>query len=111
MTHCSLCRLAIFDHFHISYHKDAWITPPALSLDMQPCCDNSTGPIGLVVVRWSASFPHCKYQKESCNMHACCDKSYKAHKFGSLGVITSVMYSGGEGVACMSNYSGINHDL
>ena len=54
MMHCSLCRLAIFDHFHISYYTGAWMTPPALSLDMQPCCDNSTGPIGLVV--WWSSF-------------------------------------------------------
>ena len=25
-------------------------------------------------------------------MHACCDNSYKTYKFGSLGVITSVLY-------------------
>ena len=60
MMHCSfLCGLAIFDHFHISYYTGAWMTPPALSLDMQPCCDNSTGPsyrIGSLVVIISALY-------------------------------------------------------
>jgi hypothetical protein len=68
MMHCSLCRLTIFDHFHTSCYTGAWMTPLALSLDMQRCCDNSTGPIGLVV--WWTSLPHFLYQPVGV-MYAC----------------------------------------
>ncbi len=101
--HCSLCRLAIFDHFHISYNTGvAWMTPPALSLDMQPCCDNSTGAtyrIGSLVVIISALYIPVGV------MYACMHAAIilTRHKnFCSLGVITSVLYTGGEGRGCMA---------
>jgi len=108
--HCSLCRLAIFDHFHISYYTGAWMTPPTLSLDMQPCCDNSTGPIGLVV--WWSSFPHCITSRSH---HVCMHAAIilTGHK-NLVAWGLSLPYcgiQGGEGVACMSNYSVINYDL